>query len=81
MAIAASHSSVAAQLALVALYNLLFVLPLLGILAVRTVAGARGERVLQALRDWTQRHAPAVVAGTLATIGLVLLVVGAAGLA
>ena len=80
-AIAASHASVAAQLALVAVYNLLFVLPLLGILAARTVAGARGERVLQALRDWTQRHAPAVVAGTLAAIGLVLLVVGVAGLA
>jgi cytochrome c biogenesis protein CcdA len=80
-AIAASGHSVAAQLALVALYNLLFVLPLVGILAAKTLAGALGERTLQSLRDWTQRNAPAVVAATLAAIGLACLGFGVLALA
>ncbi len=79
--IAASHRSIVVQLGLIGLYNLLFVLPLVGILAARTLAGARGERVLQSMRGWVQRNAPAVVAGTLGAIGLACVVFGVAGLA
>ena len=79
--IAASRTSIVVQLGLVGLYNLLFVLPLLGILAARTLAGARGESVLQSMRGWVQRNAPAVFSATLATIGLASLAVGLAGLA
>lgn len=79
--IAASNSNVAAQLGLVALYNLLFILPLLGLLAARAVAGERGERLLQSMRLWVQRHAAAVLAATLSAIGLAGIVIGAAGLA
>jgi cytochrome c biogenesis protein CcdA len=80
-AIAASNSNIAAQLGLVGLYNLLFVLPLLGILAARTLAGERGERLLQSMRAWVQRNAAAVLAATLTMIGLAGIVIGAAGLA
>jgi hypothetical protein len=80
-AVAASRSSIPAQLALVAVYNVLFVLPLAGILAIRTLTGPKGERLLLALRDWTQRNAAAVLAGTLAVVGAVCLAIGIAGLA
>ena len=60
---------------------LIIVLPLVGILAARTLAGARGERVLQSVRTWVQRNAPAVLAGTLTAIGLAGVVFGVAGLA
>ena len=79
--IAASRSSIVVQLGLIGLYNVLFVLPLFGILAARTLAGARGESVLQSMRGWVQRNAPAVFSATLAAIGLASLVAGVAGLA
>jgi cytochrome c biogenesis protein CcdA len=79
--IAASHTSIAVQLGLIGLYNVLFVLPLLGILAAKMLAGRSGERVLQAVRGWVYRNAPTVLAGTLAAIGLACLVFGVAGLA
>ena len=78
-AVSASRVNVAAQAGLIGLYNLLFVAPLLGILATRSLAGERGERVLQSGRDWVERKAPAVLAGTLATIGLACVVFGVAG--
>ena len=80
-AISASRTSIVAQLGLIGLYSLMFVLPLVGILAARTLAGARGERVLQSVRTWVQRNAPAVLAGTLTAIGLAGVVFGVAGLA
>jgi len=78
--IAASRSNSVVQLALVGLYNLLFVLPLLGILLARTWAGARGERALQSARGWVERKAPALLAGTLAAIGFACLIFGLAGI-
>jgi cytochrome c biogenesis protein CcdA len=80
-AIAASDSGLGAQLVLVGVYNVLFVLPVVVILAARTVAGERGERLLGSMRRWTQRNAPAVLAVTLAAIGAASLAVGLAGLA
>ena len=74
-AVGASHRGTAAEIALLALYCLCFVLPVLAILAARTVAGPRGERILAGARDWTDRNAPAVLALTLVAIGLVLVVV------
>jgi cytochrome c biogenesis protein CcdA len=80
-AIAASDAALGAQLALVALYDALFVLPLAGILAARALAGERGDRLLGAMRGWTQRNAAAVLAATLAAVGVAILAVGVAGLA
>jgi cytochrome c biogenesis protein CcdA len=80
-AIAASNVALGAQLALVGLYSALFVLPVVGILALRTLAGERGERLLDGVRGWTQRNAAVVLAATLIAIGVALLAVGAAGLA
>jgi hypothetical protein len=79
-AIAASDAALGTQLALVGVYDVLFVLPVVAILVALTVAGARGERLLGSMRGWTQRNAPAVLAGTLTAIGLALLAVGLTGL-
>jgi cytochrome c biogenesis protein CcdA len=79
-AVGASHHGTAAQIALLAAYNACFVLPVLAILAARTLAGPRGERVLGGLRGWTERNAPAVLALTLVGIGLTLIGIGVAGL-
>jgi cytochrome c biogenesis protein CcdA len=78
--VGASDQGTAAQIALLAAYNLCFVLPVLAILAARTLAGPRGERLLAGLRRWTERNAPAVLALTLVAIGLALIGVGVAGL-
>lgn len=80
-AIAASQEALGVQLALVAVYSLLFMLPVVAILAARALAGDRAERRLGAVRGWTQRNAPAVLAGTLGAIGAACLAVGIAGLA
>ena len=80
-AIAASDAALATQLALVCVYNVLFVLPMAAIVAARALSGARGERLLASMRDWTQRNAPAVLAVTLAAIGIAILTVGLVGLA
>jgi cytochrome c biogenesis protein CcdA len=80
-AITASDAGLAAQVGLLAVYDLLFVLPVLAILAARAFAGERGDRVLQAMRGWTQRNAAAVLAATLAVIGVACVAVGAIGLA
>ena len=79
-AIAASNANVVAQIGLVALYDVLFVLPILGILAAKSLAGERGERMLQSTRAWVQRNAAAILAATLAVIGLAGIVIGAGGL-
>lgn len=80
-AIAASNVHIAAQVALVGLYSVLFVLPLVGIFVATTFAGDRAERALRSARDWTQRNAAAVLAATLTLIGLVCLGLGIGGLA
>jgi cytochrome c biogenesis protein CcdA len=79
-AVGGSDDGTAVQLALLAVYNVCFVLPVLAILAARILAGPRGERMLLGMRDWTQRNAPAVLALTLVAIGLVLAGIGVAGL-
>lgn len=78
-AIAASDQAFGAQVALVALYDALFVMPVVAILAARSLAGERAGRLLESLRDWTQRHAAAVLAGTLAAVGVACLTAGLAG--
>jgi cytochrome c biogenesis protein CcdA len=75
-ALGASDQGTAVQITLLGVYSLCFVLPVLGILAARTLAGPRGERILAGARDWTQRNAPAVLAVTVGAIGLVLIAIG-----
>jgi cytochrome c biogenesis protein CcdA len=78
--IVAAHVSPGAGIALVALFNLAFVSPLLAILAVRALAGERAAAVLERAGDWFDRRAGAILALLLGAVGAGVLIVGAAGL-
>ena len=79
-AIVGSRSGTVTQVTLVLLYNVVFVLPLLAVLALVTVAGRRGAEIAAAARSMLQRHAPVVLPAALALIGIVLIALGAIGL-
>jgi cytochrome c biogenesis protein CcdA len=78
--IVAAHVSLGAGIALVALFNLAFVSPLLAILAVRALAGERAAAVLERAGDWFDRRAGAIVALLLGAVGAGVLIVGVSGL-
>jgi len=79
-AIVGSRSGTVAQVTLVLLYNVVFVAPLLAVLALVTVAGRRGAEIAASARSKLQRHAPVVLPAALALIGVVLIALGAIGL-
>lgn len=68
-------------LILLLVFNVCFVLPLLGIVATLTFAGDHAERWLSAGRRFLQRHWPAVLAGLALAAGVFVTVLGITGLA
>jgi cytochrome c biogenesis protein CcdA len=79
-AIVSSHSPGVAQVALVAAYNVLFVLPLVAILALRVLAGERAERRLADAGGRLRRAAPIALAAVAGCAGAVLATLGLGGL-
>jgi cytochrome c biogenesis protein CcdA len=79
-AIVSSDFGLAAQLSLLVLFNLLYVLPLLGVLALHFLAGERSERFLGRCREWIQRFAPALLTVLTLAAGAALMVRGVNGL-
>jgi cytochrome c biogenesis protein CcdA len=79
-AVIASSVTLPQQIAVVALYNLCFVSPLLGIVILLVVAGKRAEQPLAKSRRWLQDQWPVVIAGLLLVVGGVLVLLGGAGL-
>ncbi|MGO9956416.1 MAG: GAP family protein [Solirubrobacteraceae bacterium] len=79
-AIDASSAGVPQEIGLVALYNVVFVLPLLAIVVVLLVAGERADPWLQKGGAWLQRRWPLVLASLLLLVGGALTVVGGTGL-
>jgi cytochrome c biogenesis protein CcdA len=79
-AILVSSAGAPAQLALVTAYNVLFVLPLVAILAVRHYAGERTERRLATIRTRLQALAPRALAAVTGGAGAVLASLGVVGL-
>jgi cytochrome c biogenesis protein CcdA len=75
--IVASSASIPAEIGLVALYNLAFVVPLLAILAALLFAGERADPWLQKGGAWLQRRWPVVLATLLLIVGSGLVVLGA----
>ncbi len=69
------------DLVLLVLFNVCFVLPLLGILGVLTFAGDRAEQMLATGREFLQRHWPTVLAGLALVAGLFVVALGVTGLA
>jgi cytochrome c biogenesis protein CcdA len=76
----ASTASVPQELALLLLYNVAFVLPLLAIIIAMLVAGERADPLLRRAGAWLQRRWPVVLAGLLLFVGSVLTVLGGSGL-
>jgi cytochrome c biogenesis protein CcdA len=78
--IVASSANVPQEIALVALYNLCFVLPLIAIIGVLVFAGERAEPLLQKGGSWVQRRWPVVLAILLLLVGGALMILGGTGL-
>lgn len=79
-AVAASSANLLETVAVLALFNVAFVLPLLAIVALLVLAGPRADPVLENCGAWLQRSWPVVLAGLLVLLGGGLAAVGAAGL-
>ena len=79
-AVVGSGKAIPVQVALLAIFNLCFVLPLLGMLAVRTFAGERSRLWLEQARANIDRWLATLVPGLVLAIGLVLVGIGAYGL-
>jgi len=78
-AIVSSGRRLSVQVALLVLFDLAFVAPLLAVLAFRVVAGVRGARVLDALHARLDRWVAVAVAAGIALVGVVLVTIGAVG--
>jgi cytochrome c biogenesis protein CcdA len=73
--------SLAGRIVLLAVFNFLFVLPLLLVAAVRLGVGERTERRLAGLDAWLRRHANRLLAMMTGAGGIALTIAGVAGLA
>jgi cytochrome c biogenesis protein CcdA len=69
------------SLGLLLIFNLCFILPLLGIVAILTVAGPRSERLLAVGRTFMERRWPHILAVLVMLVGLAAVLLGATGLA
>lgn len=68
-------------LVLIVIFNVCFILPLLGIVATLTFAGDRSERILAVGRDFLQRRWPVILAGLALLAGLFVVFLGVTGVA
>jgi cytochrome c biogenesis protein CcdA len=80
-AILASDLGPLRQLALLFIFNVCFVLPLIAIVLILTFAGPRSERVLSAARRFLERRWPHTLAVVLGLVGLIALLLGITGFA
>jgi cytochrome c biogenesis protein CcdA len=79
-AIDAAHVSVAREIALIVLFNVLFLAPVFLIALLLEFFPSAWERVIEPVRRWMSAHWPRVLGAVLATGGVALLVFGVAGL-
>jgi cytochrome c biogenesis protein CcdA len=80
-AVAGSGRAVTTQVGLILLFNLVFVAPLLAVLAIRQLAGTRGVDWLVATRERLERHAELLVPALVLLVAVILVAVGTVGLA
>lgn len=80
-AIVGSGVGVPRQLMLLLLFNLCFILPLVGIVATLVLAGDRAQQLLGTGRDFLQRHWPTLLAGLALAAGVFVVLLGATGFA
>jgi cytochrome c biogenesis protein CcdA len=80
-AIVGSGLGVTRQAILLVLFNVCFVLPLIGIVATLTFAGDRAQELLARGRSWLEVRWPALLAGLALLAGAFVLALGITGLA
>jgi cytochrome c biogenesis protein CcdA len=80
-AIVGSGQGIVRQIVYIVLFNICFIIPLLVILLVLTVAGPDAQRLLHASRRWLQQHWPAVLSILALAAGVFVILLGATGLA
>jgi cytochrome c biogenesis protein CcdA len=80
-AVVGSDVGLTRQLFLLLVFNVCFVLPLIGIVATLTFAGPKADRLLVAGRGFLERHWPLVLAGLALLAGLFVVALGVTGLA
>jgi len=80
-AIVGSGQPVLRQIFLILIFNVLFITPLLGMIAILTFAGDDANRVLSAGRAWLERRWPVVLAGLALLAGLFVILLGVTGFA
>jgi hypothetical protein len=78
-AIVGSNRSLAVQVALVVLFNVAFVAPLIAIAVTRRLAGPRGERALEAVRGQLDRRGAVVIPSLVFVLAIVVLTFGLVG--
>ncbi|HYB25979.1 MAG TPA: GAP family protein [Solirubrobacteraceae bacterium] len=69
------------DLGLLFIFNVCFVLPLLGIVATLTFGGDQADRMICTGRNFLQRHWPSVLAGMALVAGVFVALLGATGIA
>jgi cytochrome c biogenesis protein CcdA len=80
-AIIGSGLDPARQVVLLLLFNVCFVLPLIGIVATLAFAGSHAVRLLTIGRNFLQRYWPQVLAGLALLAGVFVILLGATGFA
>jgi cytochrome c biogenesis protein CcdA len=80
-AVAGSGRAVTTQVGLILLFNLVFVAPLLAVLAIRQLAGPRGVNWLTATRERLERYAEPLVPALVLLVAVILIAIGTVGLA
>jgi cytochrome c biogenesis protein CcdA len=80
-AVVGANIGVVKVVVLLVIFNLCFILPLLGILATLEFAGDNAQRMLTAGRARLEAHWPAILAGLALIAGLIVSLLGVTGLA
>ncbi len=80
-AIVGSGLGPARQAGELVLFNICFVVPMVGIIATLTFAGDRAQQLLSSGRKWLEARWPAVLAGLALLAGVFVVLIGATGLA
>jgi cytochrome c biogenesis protein CcdA len=80
-AIVGSGLDPARQLLLLVIFNICFVMPLLGIVGTLWFAGDRSQLMLVSGRKWLQRHWPVLLSGLALVAGVFVILLGVTGLA
>jgi cytochrome c biogenesis protein CcdA len=79
-AIVGSGLDLPRQVFLLVLFNVCFILPLLGIIGALVLWGERAERILANIREYLHRHWPTILSACALVAGVIVILLGATGL-